>query len=330
MAGSQAAQKVGVVGGGAWGTALAIAAVRAGSAVTLWARDAAFAKMLEQTRQNARYLPGIDLPLEIAVAASLDAVAECDALLLAVPAQALRETARALAPSMPERCTAVICAKGFEQSSGALLSDVLTKELPGRPLAVLTGPTFAGEVARGLPAAVTLACADAALGERLVAALGSKAFRPYLSDDLRGAQVGGAVKNVLAIASGIVAGSGLGDNARAAMVARGLAEMMRLGLVLGGKRETLMGLSGLGDLVLTCTSTQSRNYALGVALGEGHDATGALTEGVATAAAVALLAKEREIDMPIADAVDSIVNHGATVAETVERLLARPFTTEFR
>ena len=327
---SEDAQTVGIVGAGAWGTALAIAAARAGSRVTLWARDPAFADSLQQTRVNARYLSAITLPADIAVTGDLNMATRCDVLLLAEPAQTLRARARALAPLLSPATVPVICAKGFEQASGALLTDVVEEELPSRPCAVLTGPTFAGEVARGLPAAVTLACADKDVGARLVAALGSKAFRPYLSDDPRGAQVGGAVKNVLAIASGIVAGAGLGDNARAALIARGLAEMMRLGLALGGRSKTLMGLSGLGDLVLTCTSTQSRNYALGMALGEEHDRADALTEGVATAAAVALLAREKKIDMPIAEAVDSVVNHAARVAETVERLLARPFTTEFR
>ena len=228
-----------------------------------------------------------------------------------------------------------MCSKGIEQDSGKLMTQVLAEVLPDQPLAVLSGPTFASEVARGLPTAVTLAAEDPALGAVLVDALGSRAFRPYLSGDPVGAQAGGAVKNVIAIACGVVSGRALGDNARAALITRGLAEIMRLGRALGGHAETLMGLSGLGDLTLTCTSTQSRNTALGMALGEGQildaflSGRRSVAEGLFSAAAVTALAERHGIDMPIASGVDAILNQGAGIDETVESLLARPFRAEF-
>jgi len=228
----------------------------------------------------------------------------------------------------------VICAKGIEERGGALMSEVVASSLPQAALAVLSGPTFAGEVARGLPTAVTLATSDAALGQRLIAALGTREFRPYLSDDLIGAQIGGAVKNVMAIACGIVMGRGMGDNARAALITRGLAEMVRLALAKGGKAETLMGLSGLGDLTLTCSSLQSRNHTLGVALGKGEALAQFLAtrrsvaEGVSSAAAAATLARRLDIDMPIVFAIDAILHHGAAIDRVIAELLARPFKAE--
>jgi glycerol-3-phosphate dehydrogenase (NAD(P)+) len=239
-----------------------------------------------------------------------------------------------LAPDLPPGVPVVICAKGIEEGSGALMSEVVAATLPEAPQAVLSGPTFAAEVARGLPTAVTLATPDEALGRRLIAALGTRSFRPYLSDDLLGAEIGGAVKNVLAIACGIVMGRRLGDNARAALITRGLAELVRLALARGGRAETLMGLCGLGDLTLTCSSLQSRNHSLGVALGEGRPLAEivagrrSIAEGVASAAATAALARRLGVDMPIVAAVDAILHHGAAIDAVIEGLLARPFKTE--
>jgi glycerol-3-phosphate dehydrogenase (NAD(P)+) len=251
-----------------------------------------------------------------------------------VPAQHLRAVADAIAPTLRPGAAVVICAKGVEEASGALMSEVAAAALSGARLAVLSGPTFAGEVARGLPTAVTLATVDQALGGALIAALGTRSFRPYLSADVVGAEIGGAVKNVLAIACGIVAGRRLGDNARAALITRGLAEMVRLAHAKGGRAETLMGLSGLGDLTLTCTALQSRNHSLGFALGEGavlDEILGrrrSVAEGVSSAAAVAALARRLGLDMPIVAAVDAILHQGADIDETIASLLARPFRGE--
>ena len=328
-------ERIGVIGAGAWGTALALAARRAGREVLLWARDPDLAKEIETRHENPRYLPGIALDPEIRVTAALAEAAACDALLLVTPAQALREIAGQLAPHLAPARTLVVCSKGIERGSGRLMTEVLAEVLPGRATAVLSGPTFALEVARGLPTAVTLAAEDAALGAVLVKALGSRAFRPYLSGDIVGAQVGGAVKNVIAIACGIVAGRKLGDNARAALITRGLAEITRLGRARGARPETLMGLSGLGDLTLTCTSGLSRNYSLGIALGEGQtlDALMAgrrsVAEGVFSAGAAAALAETLGVRMPIAGGVDAILNHGAPIEAAIEALLARPFRAEF-
>ncbi len=327
-------RRIGIIGGGAWGTALALIARRAGRDVVLWARDGDVVDAINRDRANPAYLPGVALDPAIRATRDLAEAGAADALLLVVPAQHMRAVATALAPSLAARPPLVVCSKGIEVATGALMTEVLDEALPGCPLAVLSGPTFADEVARGLPAAVTLACADAALGSRLVAALGGGAFRPYLADDLLGAQIGGAVKNVLAIACGIVDGRRLGENARAALVTRGLAELLRLGRARGARGETLMGLSGLGDLVLTCTSRRSRNMSLGAALGEGAsvaavlDARRAVTEGVASAPAVALLAGRLGVEMPICLAVEAIVAGRVTIDAAIEGLLARPFKAE--
>jgi glycerol-3-phosphate dehydrogenase (NAD(P)+) len=279
-------------------------------------------------------LPGIDLPPAIRADSDPQALLNHDMLLLVVPAQCLGSVATLLDPAIAPDATVAICAKGIELASGRLLSAVAAEALPGRTIAVLSGPTFASEIARGLPAAATIACADAARGARLVAALGGSTFRPYLGDDLIGTEVGGALKNVLAIACGIAIGSGYGENARAALITRGLAEVGRLSAALGGRPETLMGLSGVGDVTLSCTSRQSRNFAIGVAIAEAGDAatamakSEALTEGVPTARAVTALAARRGVDMPIAAAVDAVLHDGADIAETVGALLARPFKDE--
>ncbi len=327
-------QRIGIVGGGAWGTALAQVLARAGRGVRLWALEPEVVEAVGRGHGNPIFLPGIALDPGIAATADLAAVARADALLLTTPAQHLRTLCLALAPHVRHATPVVICSKGIEERSGALMSEIVADALPQARRAVLSGPTFAAEVARGLPTAVTLACADAALGHDLIAAIGTREFRPYLSDDVVGAQIGGAVKNVMAIACGIVMGRGLGDNARAALVTRGMAEMVRLALAKGGKPETLMGLSGLGDLALTCASTQSRNHALGLALGKGEPladylvARVTIAEGVSSAAATAALARRLGVEMPIVFAVDAILHHGASIDAAIAELLARPFKQE--
>jgi len=328
-------QRFAVIGGGAWGTGLAQALVRAGREVTLWVRERAVAEEIAQTNENRTFLP--DVPLSPGIRATPDLAEAADgaqALLLAVPAQYLRQTARALRASLHAEVPLVICAKGIEDGTLALMSEVLEAELPGWPVAVLSGPTFAAEVARGQPAAVTLAARDSVLGDRLSAAIGSRAFRPYLCDDVVGAQIGGAVKNVVAIACGIVDGRQLGENARAALITRGLAELSRLAIAKGARAETLTGLSGLGDLTLTCTGAGSRNHSLGVELGRGRPiaeilgARRSVAEGVFSARATVTLAERLSVEMPIAQAVDAVVNREAGIAATIDDLLARPLKSE--
>jgi glycerol-3-phosphate dehydrogenase (NAD(P)+) len=327
-------QRIGILGAGAWGTALAITARRAGRDVILQAREPEVARAITEDRENPLFLPGVTIASAIRVTTDPAAALDSDAILLAVPAQHLRSMLASVAARWPEAVPAVVCAKGIEQRTGALMTDVVGAMLRGGPVAVLSGPSFAIEVARDLPTAVTLASTQAGLRERLRQALGTPRFRIYSSDDVRGCELGGAVKNVLAIACGIVEGRGLGENARAALITRGLAEMMRLTLALGGRPETVMGLSGLGDLVLTCNGAQSRNFSLGMALGKG-DALGhildgrvSVAEGVYTAAAVVDLARSREVEMPICQAVDQVLNHGADLDGTIAKLLARPFRPE--
>ncbi|MGH7035296.1 MAG: NAD(P)H-dependent glycerol-3-phosphate dehydrogenase [Stellaceae bacterium] len=325
-------QRFGIIGGGAWGTALAQVLRRAGRDVVLWAHETETVAAINRDHVNTPFLPGIALDPAIIATAELAAL-RADVLLLAPPAQHLRAICAALAPAW-RSSPIVICTKGIEEASGALMSEVAGALLPRAAVAVLSGPTFAAEVARGLPTAVTLAAADAGLGQRVIAAMGTREFRPYLSDDVTGAQIGGAVKNVLAIACGIIMGRGLGDNARAALITRGLAEMVRLALAKGGKAETLMGLSGLGDLTLTCSSTQSRNHSLGMALGKGETlaqflaARRSVAEGVSSAAATATLARKLGVEMPIVFAVDAILYRGAKIDAAIEGLLARPFKAE--
>ena len=324
---------IGVIGGGAWGTALAAAAARAGRRVTLWAREPEVAAAIRARHENRRFLPGIALDPAIRATADLSEAVRADLLLLAAPAQHLAATAEQVARAAAGAPPAVICAKGIERGSGALMSEAVRRAAPGLALAALSGPTFAREVAGGLPAAVSLACEDPRLGAAIADALGGAAFRPYLTDDLIGVQIGGAVKNVIAIAAGIAVGRGLGDNARAAIVARGFAELVRLAVARGARQETLAGLAGLGDLVLTCTSDQSRNYALGRAIGGGARDTApaggaALTEGVASAPAVAAMAAALGVEMPIAAAVDAVLHRGASVDDAIGGLLSRPLRPE--
>jgi glycerol-3-phosphate dehydrogenase (NAD(P)+) len=329
-----AMQRFGIVGGGAWGTALAQVLRRAGRDVVMWVREAEVVAAINMGHDNPLFLPGVALDPAIRATSDLAEVARTDALLLVAPAQHLRALCRQLGPSLAPATPIVICAKGIEEESGALLSEAVAASLPQAPLAVLSGPTFAAEVAKGLPTAITLAAVDAALGQRLIAAIGTREFRPYFTDDVAGAQIGGAVKNVMAIACGIVMGRGFGDNARAALITRGLAEMVRLALAKGGKSETLMGLSGLGDLTLTCSSTQSRNHSLGLALGKGEKldtyvaGRRSVAEGVTSAAATAALARKLKVDMPIVRAVDGILHRSAVINEVIEALLTRPFKVE--
>jgi glycerol-3-phosphate dehydrogenase (NAD(P)+) len=321
---------IGVVGGGAWGTALACLARRAGRRVTLWSRDRSVAAAIARDRSNPVYLPGFPLDAGIEAASDLADLGTCDAILLVCPAQAVRELAARLAGTTP----VVICAKGIEASSGLLMPEVLAEALPRRPIAMLSGPSFAEETIRGLPTAVSIATADHALGETLASALAAGAFRPYWTDDVLGVALGGAVKNVLAIAAGVVEGRGLGHNAAAALITRGFAEMARLGQAMGANLETLTGLSGLGDLVLTCHGPLSRNRSLGLALGKGTKLGDYLAgrrqvvEGEATAPAVLARAARYKIEMPICAAVDAILHGGADLDEAIRALLARPLRRE--
>lgn len=322
-------RQIAVLGGGAWGTALANCAARAGAAVTLWARDAAHVAEMAATGVNARRLPGIPLRASVTPTADLTAVGSADIVLLAVPAQQIRTVALAAAGHLGAGVPVVVCAKGIERGSGLYMTQVLAATLPDHPPAILSGPSFAEDVARGLPTAVTIAAHSAAEAEALGAALATPTFRLYHSADIRGVEVGGAAKNVLAIASGIAAGKQLGASAAAALIARGFAELTRFGLAAGAQSGTLTGLSGLGDLVLTCGSKQSRNFSLGEALGRGltldeAKAQVGTAEGAATCAILCALADTAGIDMPIARAVDAVLGARAGVDEMIAALLTRP------
>jgi glycerol-3-phosphate dehydrogenase (NAD(P)+) len=324
-------QHIAVVGAGAWGVALANALARAGRDVILWGRDATAVEAMQRTRESPR-LPGAKLEAPVTPTADLEAAAACEAMVLAVPAQALRESARALGRSAADATPAVICAKGFERGSRAFMSEIVAQEMPQATPAILSGPSFAADVARGLPTAVTLAARDEALARELAAAFGSTTFRPYHATDIRGVEIGGAAKNVLAIAAGIVAGRRLGASAAAALVTRGFAELVRFGAAYGARPETLTGLSGLGDLVLTCSSPQSRNFSFGVALGSGEPperaAHGKLAEGAFTASVLVEMAAARGVDMPIAGAVSAVLDGALGIDAAIESLLARPFKSE--
>ena len=327
-------QRLLVVGGGAWGTALAITAHRAGREVTLWAREHEVVAAIETSRENRLFLPGIAIDPAVRATGDLESAASADAVLLVAPAQHLRSVAAELAPHLGGGRPVLLCAKGIEEKTLALMTEVAAECLPDSSLAVLSGPTFAIEVARGLPTAVTLASTEENVAQAFIAALGTRSFRPYLSDDPVGAEIGGAVKNVLAIGCGIVVGRRLGDNARAALITRGLAELVRLAMAKGGRPETLMGLSGLGDLVLTCTAMQSRNHSLGVALGAGERLADILAgrrsiaEGVSSASSVAALAARLGVEMPIVEAVHAILHEGADIDQAIAGLLSRPFRSE--
>jgi glycerol-3-phosphate dehydrogenase (NAD(P)+) len=323
--------RIGVVGGGAWGTALAQVAAADGAEVLLWALESEVVEAVNGAHENSLYLAGVPLSPSIRAVGELGALAAAEALLIVTPAQHLRGVLGKLpAGAAP----LILCAKGIEAGTQLLMSEVAAQARPGAPIAVLSGPTFAQEVAEGLPTAITLACADEALGAEIADRLARPGFRPYLSTDVIGAEIGGAVKNVLAIACGVVEGAGLGQNARAALISRGFAEMTRFGLARGARPETLAGLSGLGDLVLTCSSTSSRNFSLGKGLGEGRTPTELLAdrrtvaEGAHTAPVLAEAARAAGVEMPITDAVCALLTGEAGVKEVIGRLLARPLRSE--
>ncbi|MBI1213529.1 MAG: NAD(P)H-dependent glycerol-3-phosphate dehydrogenase [Alphaproteobacteria bacterium] len=322
--------KIGVVGAGAWGTALAQTAARAGREVILWAREPEVVDMVNKGHENKAFLAGIPLAPELRATGSLDELAASDAILLVCPAQHLRSSAKALAGYARSHTPVLICAKGIERETGKLMTEVALEAAPALDFGMLSGPSFAAEVARGLPVAVTLALKDADRAAQLAYALSGPSLRPYVSSDLIGVAVGGAVKNVLAIASGIVEGRGFGESARAAITTRGFAEMMRFGVALGAKPETLSGLSGLGDLILTASSRQSRNFSLGIRLAHGgkREANMPLAEGADTADALLIRARAAKVEMPIAEAVAAILRGATDVDAAISGLLARPLKAE--
>jgi glycerol-3-phosphate dehydrogenase (NAD(P)+) len=327
-------KRAGVIGGGAWGTALAQVCARAGLETVLWAREAEVVEAVNASHQNALFLPGIELDATIRATHDFVDLGRADLVLAVAPAQHLRATLETFGPQVREGLPVVLCAKGIEQRTLKLMTEVLEETVPQAQPAVLSGPSFAGEVARGLPTAVTLACAGEDCARDLAEALATPTFRPYLATDLIGAEAGGAVKNVLAIACGIVEGRGLGRSAHAALITRGFAELVRLAVALGADAETLNGLCGLGDLVLTCSSPQSRNMSVGLALGRGETLEQALAgklsvaEGVASAPAVAELARKLGVDMPVSFAVDAILSGRLGVDEAIQALLSRPIREE--
>jgi glycerol-3-phosphate dehydrogenase (NAD(P)+) len=326
--------KIAIVGAGAWGTVLAMAARRAGCDVLIWAFEPEVADGIAQDNENRPYLPGVKLDPAIRATNDLGDAAAADIVLLAAPAQHLRRTVGPLAGQLAPSTPLVICSKGIEQKTLSLMSEAVSSLFAANPIMILSGPTFASDVAAGLPTAVTLAADDIDAAQRVADGLSSERFRPYSGNDVIGAQIGGAIKNVLAIACGIADGRGFGDNARAALITRGLAELTRLCVAKGGRAETMMGLSGMGDLVLTCTSPQSRNYSLGRAIGGGRtladilDERNSVAEGVFTASAAVALAEQLAVDMPIATAVDAVLNREADIDDVIGALLARPLRAE--
>jgi glycerol-3-phosphate dehydrogenase (NAD(P)+) len=319
---------VAVIGAGAWGTALASVAARAGRDVMLYARNAEAAAHMTATRENPR-LSGVNLDARIIVTSDLASAARADIILLATPAQNLREAVAALAPHLAVATPVIACAKGIERGTRKFMTEAIAEAAPNAMPAILSGPSFASDVARGLPTAVTLAAKDESLAGALVQALGSATFRPYHTADVRGVEIGGAAKNVLAIAAGIVVGKRLGASAQAALTTRGFSELVRLGLACGARTETMSGLSGLGDLILTCSSPQSRNFSLGIALGRGErPSRNKLAEGEFTAPVLIELAASKNLDMPVSNAVAGILGGATTIDESIENLLTRPFKAE--
>jgi len=322
-----ALDRIAVIGAGAWGTALANSVARAGRDVMLWARDAAAVAAIATTRESPR-LPGVRLDQRVAATGAIADVAHAHAILLAVPAQELRVAATAIAPHVGRAAPVVACAKGIERGTRRFMTEIIGETLPKAPAAILSGPSFAIDVARGLPTAVTLACADESIAAALAHALGAPTFRPYHTTDVRGVEIGGAAKNVLAIAAGIVQGRRLGASATAALVTRGFAELARFGRAYGARSETLTGLSGLGDVVLSCASPQSRNFSYGVALGAGHAPEEKLAEGAFTASVLAEMAREKGVEMPIAIAIAAVLDGKLSVDAAIKSLLTRPFRAE--
>lgn len=320
--------RLAIAGAGAFGTALAVALARGGAEVVLWARNSELARQIATTGTNTRYLPGVTIPTTVSVTAEIADLTGSTPVLLAVPMQALAAFLDVTGPLLDGRAL-IACCKGIDLGRHEGASALIARACPSATPALMTGPSFAADIARGLPTALTLACADTAIGEALQHDLSTPTLRLYRSTDVTGAELGGALKNVIAIAAGIVIGAGLGDSARAALMTRGYAEMLRLALPLGARPETLAGLSGLGDLVLTCTSAQSRNFRFGLALGRGEpfDATGTV-EGVATSRAVSALAEMHKLDLPITRMVAAVVDGAITVAAAVEALMSRPLKQE--
>lgn len=322
---------IGVIGAGAWGTALANVEARAGNKVVLYERESARAAEINNTRMS-RLLPGITIEPQVSITSSLADTAAADFILLVVPAQNTRAAAQSLAPLLKKEIPVIACAKGIERGTHKFVTEILGETIPQCRPAILSGPSFAEDVAKGLPTAVTLAAADEKLAADLSETLRSPAFRVYHTDDVRGVEIGGAAKNVFAIAAGIAVGRGLGASAHAALTTRGFSELVRFGRAFDARQETLMGLSGLGDLILTASSSQSRNYAYGVALGRGKNAAeasgGKLAEGSFTASVLVEMARAKKIDMPIAEAVDDILQGKAEIGEAITRLLARPVGPE--
>lgn len=322
--------KAGVIGAGAWGTALAQTLASEGQEVRLWALEPEVVDAVNCRHENPLYLPGLSLSPSISATGDMADLADRDLLLVVTPAQHLR----AVVSKTPAGTPLVLCSKGIEAGTSLLMSEVAAAAQPCSPIAVLSGPTFAHEVAQGLPTAITLACEDADLGARIAARIARPTFRPYLSDDVVGAEIGGAVKNVLAIACGVAEGAGLGLNARASLISRGFAEMTRFGLARGARAETLGGLSGLGDLVLTCSSTNSRNFSLGKGLGEGKAASELLAnrrtvaEGAFTAPVLREAAHVAKVEMPVVEAVCALLEDAAPLAQVIDALLARPLRSE--
>ena len=324
----------GVIGGGAWGTALALVCARAGLSTTLWAREPEVVSAINTSAENPTFLPGVKFDAPVRATSDMAELAACDFVLNVTPAQHLRSSLAAFAPHARAGVPMVLCAKGIEQGTLKLMTEALAETLPSAAPAVLSGPSFAGEVARGLPTAVTLACPDEALARTLAEAIATPGFRPYFAPDMIGAEAGGAVKNVLAIACGVVEGRGLGRSAHAAVITRGFAELTRLAVALGGKAGTVAGLCGLGDLVLTCSSPQSRNMSVGLALGRGETLDQALAgkvsvaEGVASAPAVRALAAKLGVEAPICEATAQILAGETDVDAAIDALLSRPLRAE--
>jgi len=329
-------QKIGIIGAGAWGTALAQSISSSGRDVTLWAKEPEVVESINTQHENTTYLPAITLNKNITAVESLSQLSDCSTILLVTPAQFVRSTLRSLKGEIAEGKPVVICAKGIEIESGALMSQVAQEEVPNATIAIMTGPTFAREIASGLPCAVTIAAEDKDVAQEIRDNIASKNLRPYVTEDLLGAQIGGAVKNVIAIACGVIYGRGLGESARSGLMTRGLAEMGRLASAMGAQKETLMGMCGVGDLVLTCSSLQSRNFSLGVSLGEGRSLNDimnerkgkAVTEGVYTAEALMTMAKKHAVDMPISEAVYNCLAKGVSIEDAISEMLERPLRKE--
>lgn len=327
-------QSIGVIGGGAWGTALAQMLASNGRKTIIWARESEVVDSINNTHENSVFLAGVPLDKSLKATTDLQEAASSDILLLVTPAQFVRSTCEAIKPKLEEGKPLVICAKGIELDTGLLLSQVVEQVVPTAVIAVMTGPTFASEIARGLPGSATIASSDKDVAQELQDVIGVPRFRPYTTTDIIGTQLGGAIKNVIAIACGVVHGRNLGESARAALVTRGVAEIARLGVAMGANRETLLGMCGIGDLMLTCSSMQSRNFSLGAALGQGKSLQEILgsrkevTEGVHTVRSTLSLAKKHAVDMPISESVAHLLDDGYSVDDAIEEMLNRPFRYE--